>query len=185
MSQAHKHKLSNKARKIFETHYHDLSRSLFWYINKKINRKETAEDFTADVMMKLIEHEEILLERDFNGIRAWLFTVARNYIIDSFRKLSNRSKNVDLENEIFEIVTSHDEKYLDKVIQDEQYQMLLAAMESLTSEEKEVIDLRFKSDMKFAEIGEVLNKQEGAVKMIVYRALEKMKVKLKIHDQEA
>ncbi len=170
--------MSKNTKKMFETYYLELREGVYWYVYRKLNKQEISEDITTEVFMKLLKNEEVLLKRDRNGIRAWLFTVARNQIIDMFRKNSKKdSKNVDLDEEIFEIVASKDDDYMKQVIKEEEAEMVISLVEGLEKEEKEVIHLRFYEEMKFSEIGEVLGKKEGAVKMILYRGLEKIKNK--------
>lgn len=173
-------KLSKKGRKIFETCYSELKSNVFWYINKKINNQELAEDMTADVFMKLLRNEHVLLERTQNGVKAWLFTVARNQMIDYFRKSSRSIQKVDLEPEILEISSSHEADYLTDAINEEQLQLILDEIDNLSDSEKEVLTLRYKEDFQFKEIASIVGKNEGAVKMVTYRALKKIKKKINI-----
>lgn len=174
--------MRRKSQKLFEKCYFDNRKAVFLYIYRKVNKKELTEDITADVFVKLAEHPEILEDRDENGVRAWLFTVARNKVIDHFRKLGRNMQQVEMEEEIFEIVTQDEPGYLEQLSKNEEVQLMLAAVEDLSPEEKEIITLRFNDDMQFAEIADVLGKSEGAVKMTLYRAFEKLKKKMEYGD---
>lgn len=175
--------MRRKSQKLFEKCYFDNRKAVFFYIYRKVNKKELAEDLTADVFVKLAEHPEVLQDRDANGVKAWLFTVSRNKVIDHFRKLGRNMQQVEMEEEIFEIVTQDEPGYLESLAKDEEVQLMLAVVEGLTSEEKEIITLRFHDDLQFAEIAETLGKSEGAVKMTLYRALEKVKAKMEYRDE--
>lgn len=168
--------MSGRSKKLFEMYYLEFRDVIYWYVYRKINKKDIAEDITADVFMKLLENEKVMQERDKNGVRAWLYTVARNQMIDMFRK-GSKKKNVDLDEEVFEIIASKDDDQIKVLMKDEESEMLVAMLDSLDPEEKEIIHLRFYEEMKYSEIGKIVNKNEGAVKMSLYRALEKVKVK--------
>lgn len=165
-------------QKMFEKYYFEFRTSIFWYIRKKVTNEETAQDITTDVFMKLLENPDILGERDGNGVRAWLYTVARNAVIDSYRKKSNQLEKTTIDEEVFELIASDSQDHLQGVIKDEKYQLILAAMEGLNPDEREIVSLRFMEEMKFNEIATIVGKDEGAVKMTLYRAMEKIKNKI-------
>ena len=96
-------------------------------------------------------------------------------MIDTFRK---PSKDVTVDEEVFQLIAKEDSDYLGDAMRDEQCQLVMAVAESLDEEEKELITLRFKDELQFNEIAEVLGKQEGAVKMMLYRAMDKIKNQL-------
>lgn len=171
-----------KSRKLFETYYFSFRSTIYWYVYKKVNKSELAEDITAEVFVKLAERPDVLAERDENGIKAWLYTVARNKVIDYYRQQGRSVQKVDMEEEVFEIVAKEDGHYLEDEIKNEGAQFLLAAVEGLTAIEKEIITLRFVEEMQFSEIADIVGKNEGAVKMTLYRALEKLKELMQDRD---
>jgi RNA polymerase sigma factor (sigma-70 family) len=57
------------------------SRRLFGFIRKRVNNEADAEDILQDVFFQLLGNKEPI-----DQITAWLFTVARNKIIDRKRK---------------------------------------------------------------------------------------------------
>lgn len=170
-------------KKMFEKYYFEFRTSIFWYIRKKVNNEESAQDITTDVFMKLLENPDILSNREQNGVRAWLYTVARNAVIDSYRKKSNQLEKTAIDDDVFDLIASDKEDHLQSVIKDEQYQLILAAMEGLGTDEKEIVTLRFMDEMKFNEIAKIVGKDEGAVKMMLYRSLEKIQSKIKREDE--
>ncbi|MBD3329134.1 sigma-70 family RNA polymerase sigma factor [Candidatus Dojkabacteria bacterium] len=176
-----KTKRDRKAEKKFEKYYFEYRERIYWYIRKRLNSDAQAEDMTSEVFMKLLEHPDIMKKRDSGGVRAWLYTVARNSLIDSYRKKTNNVTKIrpDPENNIFEIITAQKDTNLRDAIHDERYQLVLAALESCSDEEKEIITLRFQEDMKYKEIGDIVGKEEGAVKMQLYRAIDKIKEMVK------
>lgn len=170
--------MERQNQKLFEQNYVKFREHIYWYIYKKTGKKELAEDLTADTFIKLFEHPEVMRDRDENGIKAWLFTVSRNKLYDSYRKKSVSKGKVDVEDEIFEIIASDDVDYIGELISEENSKQLIQSFSVLSVEEKEILELRYKEEMKFSEIGEIVGKKEGAVKMLLYRAMEKLKEEL-------
>src|SRR5277367_6145554 len=59
-------------------------RRLFHFIRKRVEDEQDAEDILQDVFFELIEAYRLM--NPFEQAGAWLFRVARNRIIDRFRK---------------------------------------------------------------------------------------------------
>jgi RNA polymerase sigma factor (sigma-70 family) len=59
----------------------DYSRRLFGFIRKRVTNEADAEDILQDVFYQLLGNKEPI-----DQVASWLFTVARNKIIDSKRK---------------------------------------------------------------------------------------------------
>jgi RNA polymerase sigma-70 factor (ECF subfamily) len=55
---------------------------------------------------------------------------------------------------------------------------ILEVLDLLSEDKQKIIKLRFYEDLKFAEIAELLNKSEDAVKKMFYRTIEELKSKL-------
>lgn len=163
------------SNKKFEKIYIETRQSLFWYVRKKVNNLEIAQDITSEVYLKLFNNKEVINKRDLNGVKAWLYTVARNLVIDFYRKKQYKVEKTDIEEEIFELIASEETDNLALEIQDEKKKILIAAMMTISSEEREIINLRYNDELGFSQIAKIIGKEEGAVKMCLYRALEKIK----------
>ncbi len=166
-----------KRNSIFTRIYYKHRERIYWYIRKKVASTELAEDIAAEVFMKLLENEDILLCKDAKRIQAWLYFVARNKVIDTYRKKeSNVAKVRDSEDgELFDMLMVSEDGVLDDMIEREKYESVLAGLDGLDCTDREVITLRLMDDLKFSQIATVLEEEEGAVKMRYYRAIDKLK----------
>lgn len=158
----------------FKKYYLEYRKKIYWYIYRKISNPEESEDLTADVFMKLYENWSDVSDRNAQGVLAWLYTVARNASIDLLRK-KRRKVVKSVENEEIDLATSVFENYVEKEMDAEELKIVEGAMDVLDDDEREVLTLRFEEEMRFKEIGEVLGKNEGACKMMLYRAVRKIK----------
>lgn len=64
------------------------SSQVFHYINKRVNDGKVAEDLLQDTFQKVLAHSERLDE--VNNRKAWLFSIARNTLIDYTRKIKEQ-----------------------------------------------------------------------------------------------
>src|SRR5579863_1540584 len=70
-------------------------RRLFDFIRKRVDDEGDAEDILQDVFSELIEAYRLM--KPVEQVAAWLFRVARNRIIDRFRKKSPEPLDQGLE----------------------------------------------------------------------------------------
>lgn len=155
---------------LVETH---LS-SVYNFILRLVRNPEEAEDITQDVFVKVWRH--LKKYREGANFKTWLFTIARNTVIDWSRKKKSfvfsdfedgEGNNVlvdtlaDLEplpDEIFR--RAEDEKFFDD---------LLA---KLSPASREVLLLHYRESLTFDEIAGVVGKSLNTVKSQHRRALE-------------
>lgn len=133
--------------------------------------KEQTSDLTQNTFIKLWKSlPSFNVER--GSLQAYIFTIARNLIIDESRK-----KKESLLDEALEIPSKENlEEDLDRKEAAERVQKALANLEP---EEKQIIILRYFEDLAFADISKILKTKEGALRVRVHRILEKLKEELK------
>lgn len=115
-------------------------------------------------------------EGDDSDFRAWLYWLARNRRIDAMRAASRRARvatAAELESGPEPSTEDIETAVLERVL-DERLRLLLAG---LTVEQRDVIVLRFISDLSLEQTAVVLDKPVGAVKALQHRALEQLRKK--------
>ena len=97
-----------------------------------------------------------------------LFTIARNALLDHFRKKTIRNEQfTDIEG----VTSDPEQQFLIR----EEYQRVLAAMEKLERDERDILSLTVSSDMTYREIASVVGISEANVKVKVHRARIKIR----------
>ncbi|MEA3356943.1 MAG: RNA polymerase sigma factor [Patescibacteria group bacterium] len=150
---------------------------MYWYIYRKISNVGDAEDITADVFMKLYENWDYVSKRNSGAILAWLYTVARNRSIDQLRKKSRR-KTIPIGDEETGVQARNLDDFVQQAVKEEKLGLVRKAMKIVSEDELEVLTLRFEEELKFREIAEIVNKDEGACKMMLYRSIRKIRDEL-------
>ncbi len=151
---------------------------IYKYIYYRVNSRTEAEDLTAHVFLKsweAIGHYQ-WTDRPFG---AWLYRIAHNVVVDYFRT----------HRDIASLDDPSAPEHIGSDFQDViDHQMtadtLRIALSRLTHDQQEVIILKFLEGYSTAEIAEILDKQEGAVRTLQHRALTRLTTMFTQHQDE-
>ncbi len=97
-----------------------------------------------------------------------LYTIGRNLIYDNARK---QKRNAQLETDRNNLIDDH-EHYL---MVREQYRQVLSAMQTLKTDERDILALTVSSQLSYREISSVTGISEANVKVKVHRARAKLR----------
>ena len=104
--------------------------------------------------------------------RAWLFRVAHNSVVNH-RRTRSRRRTEPLPPDLERHAPDADPAGL--VARADDLRLVLAAMRELPDERRQVILLRFVDGLSAREIGTVLDRSEGAVRVLLHRALRELR----------
>ncbi len=154
--------------------YDEFFDEIYRFIYFKVLNEDKASDFASDVFMKLVDY--IRKEKgDIKNVRAMLYKIARNLIIDNSRKRKEEYIE-DIKTEIA------DDKNisLDEVIADTQdVEKVKEAIANLPESYREVLIMKFIEELSNSEISKILEKKESAVRVLISRAISRLKEELK------
>jgi RNA polymerase sigma-70 factor, ECF subfamily len=138
---------------------------MYRYIYHQVQHAETAEDLTAEVFHRFLQ---ALRNRcgPTSHLKAWLFRVAHNLVIDEVRRSTIRSTQ-PLDAEVHSTGSPADETAHRAILADQARH----ALGNLTPKQRSVIILKFLQGMENAEVARILKMPVGAVKSIQHRAL--------------
>jgi RNA polymerase sigma-70 factor (ECF subfamily) len=152
---------------------------LFRYLVYVTGSQERAEDFFQETWIRVLERGH-----QYDGkfkFEAWLFTIARNLVIDWLRQKKTLSLDALTDPEHgapMEFADEHDPSPLHLLLKGEQESTVQASLEGMHAIYREVLLLRFQEDMGLAEIAAVLGAPISTVKSRLYRGLEDLRVLL-------
>lgn len=128
-------------RTAYASLYTLYERKIHTYLRYHLNgRADVAEDLAADVFLKAMEK---ILTYKFNGVpfSAWLYRIAHNHLIDYLRAQPRR-QGTSLD-ECGAVDDPRAERALDDTLTQHE---LVAALDGLTAEQRQVVVLRFLHD---------------------------------------
>ncbi|MEV0647651.1 ECF subfamily RNA polymerase sigma factor, BldN family [Phytomonospora sp. NPDC050363] len=145
--------------------------TVFRYIYFRVSRRDLAEDLTSETFLRALKRINSFTwqGRDFG---AWLVTIARNLMADHFKsgryRLEVATADVlDADKEESGPEGNPETAVVDKITN----ATLLEAVKELNAEQQECIVLRFLQGFSVAETARAMNKNEGAIKALQYRAV--------------
>ncbi len=155
---------------------------LLRYLLFLTGNREMAEDLFQEVWMRVLTRGG-----QFNGkarFETWLFTIARNLVIDQRRKrtMSSLDELFETGNEddrpmSFEVVDNQPTPF-DRFANVEDRERIAAALLQLDTLYREVLVLRFHEDLSLDEIAKVTQAPLSTVKSRLYRGLAAIKPKV-------
>lgn len=137
--------------------YHSLKQPVYTICWRIVQIKETAEDLTQDVFLKLYVSPPAASVRNE---RAWVFQMAHNASIDSLRK----RRELPLQDA--EHLATEDFSSLDQTLD------LERAMSRLPEEYRQVLTLHLNADLSFHQIGQIMGISLSAVYRIYRKAIK-------------
>ncbi len=158
----------------FASLYRKYLHPIYRYLYSKTGNVPDAEDLTSQVFLAALER---LPRYQHSGhLAAWLFAIARRKTADFYR---SHEKLSPLEAAAESLIVFSDP--LLPVIKQEEQQALAALVTSLPDEDQELLRLRFAGRLSFAEIATLLDRKESAVKMALYRLLERLEKQMEAY----
>ena len=147
---------------------------LLRYCYMKLRDRALAEDLTQETFIKFFE------SKDYHSIgkeMAYLYTIARNLCIDSFRKHKDELIE-DLPTKIQEMPESRDkvEDIVDRI-------SIEQALDSLTADEREAVVLRFSGELSVEDIAKTMGISRFAVRRRISSALEKLRKEMERNEE--
>jgi RNA polymerase sigma-70 factor (ECF subfamily) len=153
---------------LIEKYQHRLLRYLLYLTQ----RRELAEDIFQETWIRVLERGGQYDGR--HEFSTWLFTIARNLVIDDLRRRPPASI-VGLaggdDAAPFDIPAAGQPSGFDVTHRHEQNEQISAGMQHLAAEYREVLVLRFQEEMSLEEIANVTGAPLGTVKSRIYRGL--------------
>ena len=158
---------------LYEEHFDKIYR----YVALRIGNEIEAEDITQQVFLKAL-HSISSFKWKGAPFSAWLFRIAHNQVVDHLRKKTKQA-TVPIDN--IQVSSSSDPQSL--VEQKLDIEQLLSATKRLTEAQREVISLRFASELPIAQVAKIMDKSVGAVKALQHSAIVALRKVLSIEFQ--
>ena len=149
--------------------YHE---PVYRYVASRLREPSDAEDVTQDVFLRVIRALP-RYERRGLPFRAWLFTLARNAVIDF-----HRTRRVHVGLDAYTNLPSPEPGPEAESLARSEAAVVELAMAALTDDHREVVALRFFGDLSSAEVAAVMGRSEGAVRVLQFRALHALRREL-------
>ena len=160
----------NKTREIFSQIYDQYVNKIYRFLFFKVNSQEIAEDLCSETFLKGWEKFREN-SQEIENPPAFLYQIARNLVVDYYRErgrtqtvsadcLPIADPRIDLE------VETMNNSDLNKV---------RSALVNIKDDYQEAIIWHYIDDLSISEIAKMKNKSEGAVRVMLHRALKSLR----------
>ncbi len=164
--------MQEKEKQFLES-YGAYSDALFRFAYFQVSDREAAKDIVQDVFMETWKC--IADGGDIHNIRAYLYRVARNRIIDHYRKHKTQSLDAIQDNSQGKGVDFSDEKGAAAAGAQIEASHMLRLLDRVDQKYREPVLLRYMEWMGTKEIAEILGESESNVSVLIHRGLEQLK----------
>jgi RNA polymerase sigma-70 factor (ECF subfamily) len=154
----------------FEPLYRKYVGQVYSYAVYELRDHHRAEDVTEGVFLRALAALPRFHERgegDGSSFRVWLFRIARNLVANE-RRHDRRHPETGLDR-VFDRFASDEPAA--RAEDREAVALAWQAIDRLPEERRRALVLRFVEEMSTAEIAAILGRSEGAVRVLIHRAL--------------
>ncbi len=157
----------------YELIYINYSKQILSFVTSRVKSKEDAEDLTSLIFERVLHKLKDFQWQDVT-ISSWIFKIARNAIIDYYRKYSERRNDSSVE-QIGDFLRSQEEKIDTLVINDEEEVSLYNSIRELSESDQFLIYYKFFEELSNKEIAKLTGMSETNVGTRLHRLRTKLK----------
>jgi RNA polymerase sigma-70 factor (ECF subfamily) len=172
---------SQKDRAAFGELYERYARKVYNYVYYRVGNHHDAEDLTARVFHRALVHIQTYVERGL-PFQAWLYRIAHN-LVANWHRDRNRRKVISLDEYVAARLRAEAPESVTEA-KDEQ-ERLMDAIRKLPEERQQLLILKFVDRLSNQEIGEIMERSEGAIKSLYHRTLLSLRELLTEPDPSA
>jgi RNA polymerase sigma-70 factor (ECF subfamily) len=142
---------------------------IFRYLRCRVSEDQTAEDLAEVVFLKAFESLDRYQERGW-PFSSFLYQVARNQLADYYRR---QRDEVPLD-EVLDLEAPAVSLDRDAIL-DENIRVLQDALKKIPEDYQEIIRLRLLLELPTPDVAAILNRSEGAIRVLLHRALKALR----------
>jgi len=146
--------------------YDEFFDDVYRYVYVKTSNKWDTEDIVSETFRKAFEKWDVL--NDKTGAKSWLLAIARNTVIDYYR----RKKHLPMGDDVEFYLQS--QPFEDPFEQSADLDCLKQSLRHLSKEEYEITNLRYFAGLKFKEMAAILQKAEDSLRVKANRLTKKL-----------
>jgi RNA polymerase sigma-70 factor, ECF subfamily len=146
--------------------YERYVKKIYNYVYYRVGNHQDAEDLTARTFFRAMKHIRNYKDRGV-PLSAWFYRIAHN-LVANWHRDRGRHPVVSLEDVSLNKSPDPPEKI---TVTNEEQARLLDAIRQLPSDRQQLLLLKFVEHLPNAEIGQIMERTEGAIKSLYHRTL--------------
>ncbi len=166
-------KIKNGDNEAFGELYDFYAPKIYRFVRLKVNSQETAQDLTSEAFLKIWQYlqEQRKIRERFQSL---LYKIARNLVIDFYR--AKPTREILIEDNLEEFADREIEESRETVIfHQEEIGEVKKALVQINTTYQDVVVWHYLDDLTISEIAEILDKNEGTVRVLIHRTTKALK----------
>lgn len=162
---------------VFDELYRKYHQDVFQFLFYMVNNRELAEDLVQEVYIRVLKSYQKFEGK--SSEKTWLFSIARNVAIDSFRKNKSWKQKIIEKFDWFSTPVKDYQPIPEEIaIHREEIQEVFRCLDECTVDQRLVIVMRYLQELSITETAEALGWSESKVKTTQHRALKAIKTRM-------
>jgi RNA polymerase sigma-70 factor (ECF subfamily) len=161
-------RIAEGSREAFEQLYRAWQARLFRYLLRMVGDSGAAEELTNDTMIAAWKAAPTF--KGQSKVSTWLFAIARNKALNSLRR--RQPETVEVEAAMAVAASSGGQEQ--SVSRDRLHATMKAALQQLSPDHREVMELTFYQELSYQEIAEIMQCPVNTVKTRMFYAKKKL-----------
>jgi RNA polymerase sigma-70 factor, ECF subfamily len=156
------------------------------FLYRMVRSREQAEDLAQEVFIRVYRaREEYVPSAKFT---TWLFRIATNLALNSLRDHRHQKLEISMDAPVTTDAEDGDEKPFEvadkhptieqELVEEDRKKMIRHAIEKLPEKQRAAVLLHKYQELDYAEIAKILSVSESALKSLLFRAYESLRVEL-------
>ena len=170
----------------FDLLLHRYRTPLVNFLYRMVRSREQAEDLAQEVFIRVYRaREEYVPSAKFT---TWLFRIATNLALNSIRDHRHQKLEISMDAPVIADAEDGDEKPFEvadkhptieqEMVEEDRKNMIRHAIEKLPEKQRAAVLLHKYQELDYAEIAKILSVSESALKSLLFRAYETLRVQL-------
>ena len=170
----------------FELLLHRYRTPLVNFLYRMVRSRERAEDLAQEVFIRVYRaRDEYVPSAKFT---TWLFRIATNLALNSLRDHRHEKLDISMDAPVVADAEDGDEKPFEvadkhptieqELVEEARKKMIRHAIEKLPEKQRAAVLLHKYQELDYAEIAKILSCSESALKSLLFRAYETLRVEL-------
>jgi RNA polymerase sigma-70 factor (ECF subfamily) len=149
--------------------YDRYAGQIYRFVRARVGDDGLAEDITAEVFLSALRNIKGYQDQG-RPFSCWLYRIAVNAVASHYRR---QRSPLPIEEQLDLVSPLPDP--LDEVVGRERIRTVWQAVDRLPAQQRAAMILKFSEDMTMEEVGAVLGKSPAAAKLLIYRAVQRLR----------
>jgi RNA polymerase sigma-70 factor, ECF subfamily len=156
--------------------YDRYAGQIYRFVRARVHDDGLAEDLTAEVFLNALRHIKGYRDQG-RPFSCWLYRIAANAIASHYR---NQRVALSLDDELN--LPSLVPDPMDEVVRRDRMRDIWRAVDRLPPQQRAAMILKFSDDLTLEDVGAVLGKSSAAAKLLIYRAVQRLRSELALGE---